>query len=154
MGGLTGLAQVINVLLPWASVGILVAVLNVPLFLLGWKLIGRHLLISSLYSMISRGEVALIVANKGIASGMMDSVFLAPMILMVVASTIVTPILLRAVYPKNPEKDYSDLVHSDLVENFQEARQFDQAAQTMWWTACILAAARRRCLAASGLCVF
>ncbi|BAK97234.1 putative Na(+)/H(+) antiporter [Oscillibacter valericigenes Sjm18-20] len=81
--------------------------------------------------MISRGEVALIVANKGIASGMMDSVLLAPMILMVVASTIVTPILLRAVYPKNPEKDISDLVHSDLVENFQEARQFDQAAQTM-----------------------
>ena len=81
--------------------------------------------------MISRGEVALIVANKGIASGMMDSVFLAPMILMVVASTIVTPILLRAVYPKNPEKDYSDIVHSDLVENFQEARQFDQAAQSM-----------------------
>ena len=81
--------------------------------------------------MISRGEVALIVANKGIASGMMDSVFLAPMILMVVASTIVTPILLRAVYPKNPQKDYSDIVHSDRVENFQEARQFDQAAQTM-----------------------
>ena len=52
MGGLTGLAQVINVLLPWASVGILSAVLNVPLFLLGWKLIGRHLLISSLFSML------------------------------------------------------------------------------------------------------
>jgi len=52
MGGLTGLAQVINVLLPWASVGILVAVLNVPLFLLGWKLIGRHLLVSSLFSML------------------------------------------------------------------------------------------------------
>lgn len=52
MGGLTGLAQVINALLPWASVGILVAVLNVPLFLLGWKLIGRHLLVSSLFSML------------------------------------------------------------------------------------------------------
>ncbi|BAK97237.1 hypothetical protein OBV_00390 [Oscillibacter valericigenes Sjm18-20] len=52
MGGLTGLAQVINVLLPWASVGILVAVLNVPLFLLGWKLIGWHLLVSSLFSML------------------------------------------------------------------------------------------------------
>ncbi|MEA4942498.1 Na(+)/H(+)-K(+) antiporter GerN [bioreactor metagenome] len=81
--------------------------------------------------MISRGEVALIVTNKGIANGMIDSVFLAPIVLMVVASTIVTPILLRAVYPKNPQKDYSDIVHSDLVENFQEARQFDQAAQSM-----------------------
>ena len=81
--------------------------------------------------MVSRGEVALIVANKGIVSGMMDPVLLAPMVLMVVASTIVTPILLRIVYPKSQEKDYSDLVHSDLVENFQEARQFDQAAQSM-----------------------
>ena len=81
--------------------------------------------------MISRGEVALIVANKGIASGLMDPVFLAPMVLMVVASTIVTPILLRAVYPKSPAKDYSDLVHSDLVENFEEVKQFDEAAQTM-----------------------
>jgi uncharacterized membrane-anchored protein YitT (DUF2179 family) len=52
LGGLTGLAQVINVLLPWVSVGILVTVLNVPLFLLGWKLIGRHLLVSSLFSML------------------------------------------------------------------------------------------------------
>lgn len=81
--------------------------------------------------MISRGEVALIVANKGIAGGLMPAVFLAPMVLMVVVSTIVTPIMLRAVYPKNAKKDYSDLVHSDLVENFQELRQFDQAAQTV-----------------------
>lgn len=52
MGGLTGLAQIINVLLPWASVGIVTAILNIPLFFLGWKLIGRHLLISSLFSMV------------------------------------------------------------------------------------------------------
>ncbi len=81
--------------------------------------------------MISRGEVALIVTNKGIASGIMPDVFLAPMVLMVVVSTIVTPIMLRAVYPKNTTKDYSDFMHSDLVENFQEVRQFDQAAETM-----------------------
>lgn len=52
MGGLTGLAQVINALAPWAPVGVLVAVMNVPLFFLGWKLIGGHLLISSLFSML------------------------------------------------------------------------------------------------------
>lgn len=81
--------------------------------------------------MVCRGEVALIVTNKGISSGMIDSVFLAPIVLTVVSCAILTPILLRAVYPKSPAKDYSDMVHSDLVENFQEARQFDQAAQTM-----------------------
>ena len=81
--------------------------------------------------MISRGEVALIVANKGIAGGMMPAMFLGPMVLMVVVSTIVTPVMLRAVYPKSAKKDYSDLVHSDLVENFQEVRQLEQAEDTM-----------------------
>ncbi|BAK97232.1 putative Na(+)/H(+) antiporter [Oscillibacter valericigenes Sjm18-20] len=81
--------------------------------------------------MVCRGEVALIVTNKGISSGMIDSVFLAPIVLTVVSCAILTPILLRVVYPKSAAKDYSDMVHSDLVENFQEARQFDQATQTM-----------------------
>lgn len=81
--------------------------------------------------MVSRGEVALIVANKGIASGMMSAVFLPPMILMVVVTTVITPILLRAVYPKNAAKDYSDLVQSDLVENYEEVKNFDKASQKM-----------------------
>lgn len=51
MGGLTGLAQVINALIPALPVGTLVIAMNIPLFLLGWKYIGGHLLISSLYSM-------------------------------------------------------------------------------------------------------
>mgnify|MGYP005783129271 FL=1 len=51
MGGVTGLAQVINVLIPALPVGILTIILNVPLFLAGWKLIGFHLLASSLFSM-------------------------------------------------------------------------------------------------------
>lgn len=52
MAGLTGLAQVINYVLPWTSIGVLVAIMNIPLFLLGWRLIGGHLLVSSLYSML------------------------------------------------------------------------------------------------------
>lgn len=51
MGGVTGLAQVINVLIPVLPVGILTIILNIPLFLAGWKLIGFHLLASSLFSM-------------------------------------------------------------------------------------------------------
>lgn len=51
MGGITGLAQVINALAPALSVGILSILMNVPLFLLGWRLIGFHLLASSLFSM-------------------------------------------------------------------------------------------------------
>ncbi len=50
-GGLTGVAQVINSLLPWAPIGTVVIVLNIPLFLAGWKLLGGHLLLSSLFAM-------------------------------------------------------------------------------------------------------
>lgn len=48
--------------------------------------------------MISRGEVALIIANKGIAMGLMLPEFLAPVVIVVVVTTIVTPILLKVVF--------------------------------------------------------
>ena len=51
MGGITGLAQVLNVLFPGLPVGMATILLNIPLFLAGWKFIGFHLLASSLFSM-------------------------------------------------------------------------------------------------------
>ena len=50
-GGITGLAQIINHFIPLAPVGATVIVLNVPLFLLGWRLLGGKLLLGSLYAM-------------------------------------------------------------------------------------------------------
>lgn len=50
-GGLTGFAQIINHIFSAVPVGITVIVLNVPLFILGWKLIGGKLLIGSLWAM-------------------------------------------------------------------------------------------------------
>ena len=50
-GGITGVAQIINALLPMAPIGVLVILLNIPLFLMGWKFIGGKLLVSSLYAM-------------------------------------------------------------------------------------------------------
>lgn len=51
--------------------------------------------------MISRGEVALIVANKGLAVGLIGSNFLGPVVLVVVITTIITPILLKPVFKKD-----------------------------------------------------
>ncbi|MGG5460266.1 cation:proton antiporter [Clostridium sp. B9] len=48
--------------------------------------------------MVSRGEVALIVANKGIAMGLMLPEFLAPIVIVVVITTIITPILLKIAF--------------------------------------------------------
>ena len=51
MGGVTGLAQIVNALVPVLPVGVLTILVNVPLFLAGWRLLGGRLLVSSLYAM-------------------------------------------------------------------------------------------------------
>lgn len=50
-GGITGVAQIINNYSPQLTIGLLVILLNLPLFLLGWRLLGGHLLVSSLFAM-------------------------------------------------------------------------------------------------------
>ena len=53
--------------------------------------------------MISRGEVALIVANKGEALGLMDQYLMGPIVIVVIITTIITPILLKPVFKKGNE---------------------------------------------------
>jgi Kef-type K+ transport system membrane component KefB len=48
--------------------------------------------------MVSRGEVGLIVASVGLAAGLIDDAIFATVVLMVLATTILTPIMLRALY--------------------------------------------------------
>ena len=50
-GGITGLAQIVNHLIPAVPIGVTVIVLNLPLFLLGWRLLGGRMLLGSLYAM-------------------------------------------------------------------------------------------------------
>ena len=51
--------------------------------------------------MVTRGEVTLIIASKGLSLGLMSSYFLTPVILMVVFTSIFTPILLKIVFSKD-----------------------------------------------------
>ena len=56
--------------------------------------------------MISRGEVALIVADKGAQIGLMDKELFAPIVIVVVVTTIVAPVILKFVFAdKNKDKD-------------------------------------------------
>ena len=50
MGGVTGLAQIVNALLPVLPVGVMTIAINVPLFLAGWRLLGSHMLVTSLFA--------------------------------------------------------------------------------------------------------
>ncbi|MBD5132190.1 MAG: cation:proton antiporter [Clostridiales bacterium] len=53
--------------------------------------------------MMARGEVALIVAQKGINAGLLPSVYLSAVILLVIVSSLITPIVLKLMFRK--EKD-------------------------------------------------
>lgn len=50
MGGFTGLAQVVSLFLPQIPIGIQVLLMNLPLFFLIWKKVGRDWLVASLYA--------------------------------------------------------------------------------------------------------
>lgn len=50
-GGLTALGMILNHLSPAVPIGTVVLVLNIPIFLLGWKYLGGHTLVSSLLAM-------------------------------------------------------------------------------------------------------
>ena len=52
MGGLTGVAQIINYYVPVIPVGAMVVVMNIPLFIFGVKYQGIHLLFSSVFAMV------------------------------------------------------------------------------------------------------
>ncbi|MCQ2521313.1 MAG: cation:proton antiporter [Lachnospiraceae bacterium] len=53
--------------------------------------------------MMTRGEVALIITQKGLSVGLIDSSFFAPVILLIIVSSITVPILLKVLYAKKPD---------------------------------------------------
>ncbi len=64
----------------------------------------RHNSLDSLkvgVGMMTRGEVALIVAQRGLAVGIIDSVYFTSVILLIICSSILTPIILKVLYAKD-----------------------------------------------------
>ena len=78
--------------------------------------------------MVSRGEVALIVASKGIKVGLMNEAFFGPIIIMVVLTTVITPILLKIVF-KDRENDPDVYASSELIEDYEKIEQNEKLAQ-------------------------
>lgn len=54
--------------------------------------------------MMTRGEVALIVAQRGLKTGVMDSKYFTAVILLIVISSILTPVLLKSAYAADEKK--------------------------------------------------
>lgn len=57
--------------------------------------------------MISRGEVALIIASIGLNSGILQQEYFTPVIIMVIITTLVTPPLLKATFTERKQKQPS-----------------------------------------------
>lgn len=62
----------------------------------------NHEALSVGIGMVSRGEVALIVAQKGAAFGLVPDSLFGPVILVVIVTTLITPILLKLVMGRKP----------------------------------------------------
>ena len=54
--------------------------------------------------MMTRGEVALIVSQKGLSVGLLTPVYFTAVILLIIVSSISTPIILKLLYAKDEEK--------------------------------------------------
>lgn len=87
--------------------------------------------------MISRGEVALIVAAKGNSVGLMSAALLGPVVIVVVITTIVAPIFLKLAFahkktsggsgkPEESEIPYE----SDLMKNYNQQESWEAPART------------------------
>ena len=82
--------------------------------------------------MACRGEVALIVANKGLSLGLMPDAFFGPVIITVVCCAVLTPVLLKLSFKKKGHADnYADLEESALADRVDENRQLDIVADQL-----------------------
>jgi len=52
--------------------------------------------------MMTRGEVALIVSQKGLAAGMIEPVYFMSVIMLIIVSSIATPMILKSLFTKYP----------------------------------------------------
>lgn len=55
--------------------------------------------------MMTRGEVALIVAQKGLAAGLLTADYFTAVILLILVSSILTPIILKLLYSRDDKKE-------------------------------------------------
>ena len=61
--------------------------------------------------MMTRGEVALIVAQKGLDVGVVDSVYFTAVFLLIVVSSVATPLVLKALFTKMPPQKHPSQVN-------------------------------------------
>ena len=69
--------------------------------------------------MMARGEVCLIVAQKGLAAGIIPQAYFTGVILLIIVSSVLTPVLLRLLFRGNNERDDGVLPERRPTEQLQ-----------------------------------
>ncbi len=88
--------------LGFVAVALLTKIIGCGLISMTCKIPAKHAVKIGV-GMMTRGEVALIVAQKGMSVGLLDPVYFTSVILLIITSSILTPILLKLLYSKYPE---------------------------------------------------
>ena len=65
--------------------------------------------------MMTRGEVALIVSQKGLAVGLMDPVYFTSVILLIICSSIITPVVMKLLYRGEPDDTHPSDAPADYA---------------------------------------
>lgn len=75
-GGVSGLAQILNAYTGW-PIGVMVAVLNVPLFVIGWRYLGgRRFMIRTIFTVVVYSALVDVLAAYLPPTGLTDDLFL------------------------------------------------------------------------------
>lgn len=110
--------------LAFVAVALIAKVIGCGLMAKVWKMSWRDSLKVGV-GMMTRGEVALIVAQKGLAVGMVSPEYFTSVILLILCSSVASPILLKLMYKgekkpdhghsggENPDIDETEIVYSD-----------------------------------------
>ena len=93
-----------------------------------WGAGRRSMLIVGL-GMVPRGEVGLIVAGIGLALGIIPTDIFSVVVLMSIATTLVVPYALYALYRRSPEVGASSVVTRDVSEEFDLDREMERSRE-------------------------
>lgn len=78
--------------------------------------------------MVCRGEVALIVANRGLSLGVLSAVMMTPVIITVIGGTILTPVLLKLVFRSGKEPQAQQ---TRLSDHYDKMHQLDIVSERL-----------------------
>ena len=78
--------------------------------------------------MACRGEVALIVANRGLSMGVLSQDLMTPVIITVVGCAILTPIMLKLAFRGQSP---APIQENGLVDNYSQVEQLDIVSATL-----------------------